>query len=600
MLAERESISENMSSELTMVLDWERDSDESLSEITTRKDALECYRFYANKQDNDDKIAELESKNRPASVFNEIKPKIDMVIGMAAQLKHDTQIIPVTMEDGALAELVWKSHKHYRNKINLADREISCFEHTVKSGRSLLYFYIDGSNPFRPKIKTKRIPTYNFKLDPNSIEYDLSDAKYLIIDTWAKKEEIQKNWKNFNFSSAVRNIETTNDYPAYYNEIRDIYKVSECWYRDYEDAVWFINPLTGKDENLSVADFKLYIERVENGEIEGIPTGTVIQGFKSIIEIIKYIIYCGNQELEKGKSKYNYEGFPAAFYGAYLDDDTNSWFSAITSMKDPQRNLNTMRRQLSHLLQTLPKGILAQEAGTILNIEEYEARSSDPTFWLDVTKGGLDKFKFVQQPQISPIYSQLDQTYSQGIKNASGIQDSLMGMQQGTREPGITVKARQETAFTVLYTLYYNFSKSRLVGNKILLSFMQQYVTLPTVVRITGQEGAQLVEVNNQINPQSEGFNDITAGKYDLEFDETVETATIRNAIAEMLVEYNHNNPGSIPIDIILDYLNIPYTVNSRIKAHYEQQRELEQANIEADREVEILKITSKAQGGSK
>ena len=42
---------------------------------------MEDYRFYAGDQDTDEVKAALSSLNRPASVFNEVKPKIDMLIG---------------------------------------------------------------------------------------------------------------------------------------------------------------------------------------------------------------------------------------------------------------------------------------------------------------------------------------------------------------------------------------------------------------------------------------------------------------------------------------------------------------------------------------
>jgi len=179
------------------------------------------------------------------------------------------------------------------------------------------------------------------------------------------------------------------------------------------------------------------------------------------------------------------------------------------------------------------------------------------------------------------------------MKTVSGIPDSLMGVQTSSREPGVTLRSRQETGFAVLYTLYNNLSKSRLLGGKILLSFIQQYVTLPTIIRIGGGEAAKLAEINSQINPQVEGFNDITTGEFDLIMEESVETNTMRAIIGQVLLDFSHNNPGTIPPDIVLDYLNIPYTAKERVKEFHAQQRELEQANIEADRELEIMKINT-------
>ena len=147
--------------------------------------------------------------------------------------------------------------------------------------------------------------------------------------------------------------------------------------------------------------------------------------------------------------------------GAYMDDNRNNWFSAITMMKDPARGVNTIRRQLVHMLNTSPKGILIHESGAVLDIEEYEKRGSDPTYHMEVASGKLDKVKFTNQPQINPIYESLDAVFTQGMKDTSGIQDSLMGVQTTSREPGVTVRMRQETGIAVLYVFLHNITRTR-------------------------------------------------------------------------------------------------------------------------------------------
>jgi hypothetical protein len=264
-------------------------------------------------------------------------------------------------------------------------------------------------------------------------------------------------------------------------------------------------------------------------------------------------------------------------------------------MIDPQKSKNSMIRQLSHLLQTLPKGILAHEVGAILNIEEYEEKSSSPNFHLELAQGGLDRFKFITQPQISPIFLQLEQMFSQSMKDVSGIQDTLMGVQTSSREPGVTVAKRQETGLAVLYTLFDNFAETRMQAGKILLAMIQQYVSTSQVIRIEGENGMQLMEINTQTQRDNEGFNDITAGEFDLVVDETIETASSRMLIAQILTDYAHNNPGSMPPDLILEYSNVPYSAKKRVQQVFDQQQQQQQANIEEERKIKLLELQVKA-----
>ncbi len=586
------------SNELVKLLDWLKNAERSTPETTWRAESIEDYRFYAGDQDTVEVKQLLIDQKRPATVYNEVKPKVDMLIGLAAQSRYEPTVFPVGAEDEPLAEIANGALRHFAKKIKFTRTETDCFEHTVKSGRSLLYFYIDKQNPFKPEIKCKRIPGFNYYIDPDSTEYDLSDARFIFIDKWLTEEEMKTLWPQIDVSSLKGTHDSSAGGPAFFNEASEKYRIVEAWYRKWVKMRWFVNPLTGEPEKLTPKDFKkleqIYADGIPDpmnpGELTSPTISTVVDVFE---QQIWYMLFSGHIELESGPTPYKgylEKSFPAVQFGAYKDDDNNRWFSVVTMMKDPQRAVNTMRRQLSHLLQTLPKGLMIHEVGAILNVEEYEERAADPTYHLEVARGMIDKVKFEKQPTISPIYQNFDMMASQGMKDASGIQNEMMGVQTTSREPGITVRMRQETGMAVLYLLFNNFRDSRIEASRKLLSLIQQYVTLPQLIRIEGPEGAQLVQVNTQLNPDVQGFNDLSAGEFDLEMDEALENATMRMAIAQILTDFSHNNPGTIPPDLVLEYSSVPYSAKVKIKQFWEQQRAIEQANIEAEHEIEMIK----------
>ena len=589
--AEREKFTEDKDSsnfpksnpDLNKLIEWLTDAEGSTSETEYREVSEEDYDFYAGFQDTDDVIASLEGQNRPATTYNEVKPKIDMLIGLAAQMKYEPTVLPVGIEDEPLVEVMNGAMPHFRRKVKIKRKELECFEHTVKSGRSLLYFYIDSSNPFKLQIKAKRYPGRHFYIDGDSLEYDLTDARYLFLEKWMDEEEIKATWKDFDIGMADQN--KGNNTPDFFDETSEKYRVVEGWYYKFEDVVWFVNPLTGKPEKLTPEEFGKFSGVLEQ---QSVP---VPEGMAGVAKVPYYMIFCGDNELESGRTPFKFDYFPVAFYGGYKAYKKNSWFGPISSMKDPQRSINTQRRQLVHLLQTLPKGILLHEIGAIIDVTEYEERSAQPNFHLELAKGAIEKVKFLTQPQISSIYQSFDQTCVQGMKDASGIQDSLMGLQTSSREPGITVRMRQESGLAVLFTLFDNFSESRLNGDKILMSLIQQYVTEETVIRIEGEEGARNLMINDQMNPQVEGFNDLSAGEFDMIMDETVETSSTRMATAQVLTEFAHNNPDSIPPDIMLDYSNVPYSVKQRVKMNWEAAQKRQQELEDREYKLELIKL---------
>ena len=592
--------------EFDKVMEWLREAEESPSETLYRTESLEDYRFYASDQDTAEVKAMLEDARRPNSTFNEIKPKIDMLIGLAAQVKYDGYVLPVGEEDEPLAELMQGTLLHYRKKLKLGRKELDCFEHTVKSGRSLLYFRIDNSNPFKKKIVPTRVPGTNFAVDPVSVEYDLSDAKYLFVWSWVDEDDLKSIDEGIDPSLLSSEANIGFGAPSFYDNITGKYRIVTCWYRKWTLKYWIVNPFTGKEEALSREQYKEF-NRVAMKGFADERTGREFKVNEPIpysrgfaVEY-KYMTFSGDYLIAWGKSPHVEEvGFPAVLYGAYKDDDNNRWFGAITVQKDPQRSVNVMRRQLVHLLQTLPKGILMHEIGAIVDIEGYEKHSADPNYHMEIADGKLDKVKFEKQPSISPVYQMLDEIMRNSMKDSSGIRDDLMGAYTASREPGVTVSLRKESNIAVLFIVFNNYRESRLEGNRKLMYLIQQYSSEEEIIRIQGENGAQLLAINSQVNPQVEGWNDITAGKFDLEMEETVETGSFRTAIAEMLVEFSHNNPGSIPPDVIMDYMNLPFTVKRRIKEFWEMQQKQEQENLDADRALEIMKIKATAERGKK
>lgn len=593
------------------MIEWLRNSERSIPETEYRKIAQEDLEFYAGRQDSEEVLQELMRQRRPAEVYNEVKPKVDMLVGLGDQMRYDFQVVPVGGEDEILAEVMNGVVKHFRNKMSLKAMEMQAFEQTVKGGRCLVQLYVDSENPFKPEMRVKLHRGNRFFLDPDFMEYDLSDCRYLFVDVWLTEDDIRQYFPKFSGEEVKAfGLAATSDYPQFWNEAREKYRLVEGWYRKTEEVFWFISPFTGEPDFVKKKEWKKFEESINtlNEQIldgadplgDGRPGGTeeaLIEmpaptpGFKSFIY---YAIFSGSGLLESGVNPYWHEMYPFVFFGAYRDDNKNNWFSAISMMKDPQRGLNTMRRQLMHLLQTSPKGILMHESGAILNIEEYEKRSADPTYHMELSRDGIGRVAFTNQPQISPIYGQLDGTFVQSMKDTSGVQDSLLGIQTSSREPGVTVKMRQETGLSVLFVLFQNFALARKTLTKQLIYNIKQFVDEPTVVRIEGPKGAELLQINTDANPQSPTFNDISLGEYDLYVEEGIESSTMRMAVGQWLTEFAMNNPGAIPPDVIMEYTNLPFSVKQQVKTHHEQAQQAQMQAQQAEMMVQAKELELK------
>jgi hypothetical protein len=583
---------------LNKVQTWLRYAESSDGESKWLTEAEEDYNFYAGDQDSQEVLTKLALAKRPALVYNQIKPKVDVVIGIAGQNRQLPSAFPVEHNDEALVELANGVIKFYRRESSLANNEMTCFEHTVKSGRSLLHFYIAGDNPYEPEIKTRFVHGRNFKLDPRSINYDMSDARFVFMDFWYDKEEIKVKYPDFDPDMVAQLQSSDGSAPMFYNAVEGTYRVTECWYKATEEVWWVTNPVNGKVEKLDEATYKQFRDDIRKGII--LPDGTAIvdpkfEGIKKWSTVYKYVIFSNCYIFEKGTSKHRWEGFPCVLFGGFKHDRENRWFGLINLMKDPQTGINTMRRQMQHLLQTSPKGILIHEVGAILDIEAYEAKSAEPNYHMEVAAGALGKVKFTDQPSISPVYGQLMDTDGQFMKDVSGVQNDTLGIQTYSREPGITTQLRQGQNIAILFLLLDNFKNSRLQATKLLFSFIQQYISSERVIRIEGQNGQMLMQINSQSNPQAPDFNDVTIGKYDFYVEEGIETVNSRNSIAQLLVDISHQSPGSVPPDLIVEYSGAPFSVVQKLKQYSQMQQQAQQQAAQqqaaAEQQLEMARI---------
>jgi hypothetical protein len=591
---------------LTLFKTWVDNVERSSSERIWREKAKECYRFYGGKQDTDAVLNKLAAETRPNSVFNEIKPKIDTLIGLAAQLKLNPSLLPTENTDEAIAEVLGTAFKFVRRQNKAEDIELECFEHTAKAGRSLQGHFVDTENPFNPVIKTVRVESGRYGIDPDSRDYPaMDDGRYMYVDKWLDPDTIKAFYPHFNveLSKDVENL-SLNDSVAqiYFNENNNKSRVVEMWYRVYEKTAWFVNPLTGQPDHIPLTDWPDYVKALTETGIPG-PDGNLIklpeppEMMVRPRKVIRFAIFSGDQILERGANPftgYNEEHFPYSLYTAYRDDEEDYWFGPIEMMKDPQRGFNTIMRQLVHLLNTSPKGMLVHEEDAILNINEYKDKGSSANFDLKVKKGALSQKKilFTDQPQIPSIYQDLLTRYGELMKNLSGIQDVFLGISAGSREPGITSQLRQQSGLAVLFIMFDNFRRARIHSGKQLLSFIQQYKTATEFIRIDPIAAPVVI---NEVGEDNQILNDISIGKYDLIVEEALEGSSMKLANAKILTEFAQNNPGAIPPDILLDQTNVTSSAKQRVREFTIANQEAQQQSQEEENLIEWAKILEKA-----
>jgi hypothetical protein len=239
----------------TKLQEWLRICEGSIPEMNWRTESVEDYDFYAGKQDSLAVLEKLAEQKRPNTTYNEVKPKVDMLVGIGAQMKQSPILKPRGVEDEARTELMNGTLSFVRYECKVARREMECFEHVTKSGRSFLHFWIDTENPFEPVIRSKFIHGRDVLLDPDSMEYDLSDARFIFVSKWFTEEDIKQRYPNYPFEAIRMLSQSSNDKPSFFDPGNKKYRIVEGWYRTYIEVIWFTNTVNGKTEFLPIPEF---------------------------------------------------------------------------------------------------------------------------------------------------------------------------------------------------------------------------------------------------------------------------------------------------------------------------------------------------------
>ena len=109
------------------------------------------------------------------------------------------------------------------------------------------------------------------------------------------------------------------------------------------------------------------------------------------------------------------------------------------------------------------------------------------------------------------------------MREISGVNVEMTG-QRVASDPGVVMEMRQKAARTVLAPMFDNYRMAKKALGKVLLAYIQTYISAGRKIRVLGPEGASVVEVTK----------DMTIGRYDVTVEET--NSTINDRIATLNV----------------------------------------------------------------
>lgn len=477
-----------------------------------REKAKESQEFFEGKQWSDDDIRILNEQGRPALTFNKILPSVNAVIGYQRRNRLDITALPRGSSDQFVSNIMTDAIRFVRDITN-GEYEISnAFLDTVETGLGWIKTFIDTSDDPQGDPAFEWVPWEEVYPGPFK-KADGSDMKRCQHVKWFYPDDARALYPNVpkefwttvsTFLDPAQSGRGKASIPERYTD-----GTSLDWVRKEDGTIRII-------ETWWIEKQVITVERA---------------GQKSNIalDIVKFIATAGDQIIQGPlASPYKHRSIPfipiVGFRGA------KTFFGIIEALKDPQREKNKRRSQLLNIINRMPNGTWRYPEGSI-DVELWKREGPKPGAMLPYKPGFEPRPNDMPSPPAAIF--EMESRSDFDIKEISGVNNALLGIAEGSREPGIAVNMRQQQGITALVTLFDNLRLSHKVLGRQLISLIQQVYGPEKLIKIVDDPG--LTQYLMAPEGQSVVYDALTS-KYNLVLEEVNVSASSRQ---ESFTQFN-------------------------------------------------------------
>lgn len=537
-----------------------------------RQRAIEGVQFYYDRQWREDDRKKLEARKQPVITINRIKPTLRLIHGLVVSQPVDLLAKPVGKNDDGVAEVATASLK-YVNNVN----DYRTLRERVYLD-ALLYGVGWGMPGLRIKnrdrraepVQYRRIDPREVRLDPQSQEPDIGDARYVVWSRKVNLTDLQRSYPKYaqkladatgrrdgnldggkgetwdgvpGITPAVSDWKGITEGGEDWNQAgKDGAKgprqvlVHEVWER-YPEEVWLYERSDGVPEEFAGPD-----------DPEGqliIYDPEVTAYYQDVVMRVKYSILAGDCVLHQAESPYKHGRLP--FVPCWCDrDEMGDPVSMVESLKDPQREVNHRRSKALHDLNARPLRVSKQTLqATGLEVDEAGKHAQDPNaVWIG-EPGSID---YLNRDDRTGAQLDLYHDAKDEIQSTSGANDSMMGYQNSGSVSGKAQEIQISQGQTMMRPAEAHLRAFDRQMAEIGLQLIQQAHTEEWTIRIRDEVGKdKFLTVNERSVDEETGqpriMNTLEGMRFEIEIDAMPWTPTLRHRNAEMVKDLANSEP---------------------------------------------------------
>lgn len=500
--------------------------------------------YYDGAQTSSEILQRLKAAGIPPQDSNLIKATINAVLGLEARSRTDYKVTSDDESQAEIAEGLSARIKEAETE-SRADRAMSdAYSSMIRAGVG----WVEVTREFDPlkyPYRVREVHRNEIFWDWSSREPDLSDARYLRRDKWVDRlqaarmfpeqaEIITNSWKGWSNLDVYDGSDTGlarayeieqawgRDQEDYLNRNSGMIRLSELWYRYFEDGYVLVLP-DGK--------------AIEYREDHPYHQAAVVQGLvsvqKSVITRMRISIWLGPHKLMDVPSPLPHLDFPYVPFWCFRKDRSRAPYGLIRDMRGPQDQiidldillyevLNSVKVEVDNDALDLSQNSYQEVANNISSLRSMTV--------LNAQRRNASGFKVTREHQLAAQVFQLVQERKRRIEEVGGIYRTMLGAHTSASS-GIAINSLVEQGSTVLAEPNDNFRYARrIVGQQLLALIKQDMLGAPLAVVVRQGAGRKTIYFNREVMTETgpELENDIASAQVKVVLEDLPATPSFR------------------------------------------------------------------------
>lgn len=467
----------------------------------------------------------LQNAGRPVMTINKVFATINTVMGEQLQNRADVTFRPVYMGNSETATALAKVFLQIQNQHNYDFMESQMFDDGIIRSRGFIDVTMDFKRNMRGEVKYKLWNSDNILIDPDAESYDPDDWDEVFKTKWMTQQQIERVYG----PKAARKFKNRSEsaFPSGYDSIdrlredfsqNDVgmdhgsrqkdkirYRAIERQFFERKNVPHFVDMETGDTRPVPPTWDRARIKYVQQQYGWGITSMRTDQ--------IHWIATIDDCVVHDAYSPYRH--FTPVPYFPYFRRGRT--LGLVEHLVNPQEMFNKVASQELHVLNSTANGgwKIKRDSLQNMDIEDLEVKGSQTGLVLELLDVG-DAEK-IQPNQVPTGLDRMTHKLEEYLKDVSGISDSQRGFDRAD-VAAKAIEAKQAAGSVNLAKPFDSLLLTRKLIARNTLDLIQTFYTEERVMQITGtQLGAQTEEVViNQVTPEGDVVNDLTAGEYEV------------------------------------------------------------------------------------